>query len=597
MAGPNSDVTTVDGSLDFSGGVDSRKVTTIQSQQNPNGLARNQLAWLNNATVRDGGITSRGGWQPVSTVFGPAGLYQGGYMYEPLSGDPYLILSISGHILKIDNVTGVATDLSAHFGLVNPSSQPQSYFCQGEQFLIIQAGDNVTLPLFWDGNILRRSKGITNLAVAPGTPGVNEIPAATAMDYYMGRLWYAQGRNYSAGDIVGGPSGTLAYRQKDAILNVTENPLVVGGDGFTVPSNAGNIRALAHNGNLDSALGQGQLFIFTRKAVYSLQIPVTRTDWIGADNNNQPKQNVVQLVNGSVNDRSVVAVNGDLFYQSLEPGIRSLISAIRYFNQWGNIQISANEQRIMQFADRSLLHMASGITFDNRLLQTSLPKQVAQGVIHQALVPMDFVPVSSFGAGLTPVWEGMYEGLDFFQLFTGNFGGLERAFGIVLSRVDQTIQVWELTSLGRSDNGDNRISWIIEFPAYTWGQEFALKRLQSAELWIDRLYGTVLFQMEFRPDGATCWMPWHTWKACAARTSCEDVINPVCYPLTQYGEGYKATMTLPKPPDKCQSMVGRPSDIGYQFQVRLTIKGFCRVRGLLLHSSPVDRKLYAGLTC
>jgi len=49
--------TIVDGSLDFSGGVDSIKVTTIQSQQNPNGLGRNELAWLDNAGVRDGGIT------------------------------------------------------------------------------------------------------------------------------------------------------------------------------------------------------------------------------------------------------------------------------------------------------------------------------------------------------------------------------------------------------------------------------------------------------------------------------------------------------------------------------------------------------------
>ena len=91
-------------------------------------------------------------------------------------------------------------------------------------------------PLIWDGAILRRSKGITNPAVAPGTPGVNEIPAGTAMDYFMGRIWYAQGRVANAGDIVGGPSGTLAYDFRDSVLNVTECPLVLGGDGFSVPA-------------------------------------------------------------------------------------------------------------------------------------------------------------------------------------------------------------------------------------------------------------------------------------------------------------------------------------------------------------------------
>ncbi len=598
MPGPNSDVTTVDGTLSFEGGVDSRKVTTIQSSQNPNGLARNQLAWMNNCSVRDGGVLPRGGWQYLGNpIHGGNVIYQGGWMYEPTNADPYLIVSLSGHIFKVNTTTGAATDLSTTFNLTNSATAPQAYFCQAEQFLIIQSGDGTTLPLFWDGAVLRRSKGITNTAVPPGTPGVNEIPAATAMDYYMGRLWYAQDRQYSAGDIVGGPSGTLAYRQKDSVLNVTENPLVVGGDGFTVPSNAGNIRALAHNGNLDSALGQGLLFIFTRKAVYSLKIPVTRTDWIAAGNNNQPQQNVVQLVNGAVSDRSVVAVNGDLFYQSLEPGIRSLISAIRYFQQWGNIQISANELRIMQFNDRALLHVASGITFDNRLLQTALPRQVAQGIVHDALVPLDFVPVSSFGAGLTPVWEGMYQGLQFFQLFTGNYGGRDRAFAVVLSTLDQSIQLWEISSNDRSDNGDNRITWNIETPAFTWGQEFGLKKLVSAEMWLDRLYGEAVITLEFRPDGDPCWKPWHKFKICSARNSCEDVINPICYPLTQYGEGYKSTLTMPRPPATCETMTGRPSNIAYQFQCRITVHGFLRLRGFLLHGEGVDRKLYAGITC
>src|SRR5256885_5858484 len=268
MPHPKSDVTITDGQMDWSGGVDSIKATTIQSRLNPNGLARNQLAWLQNATVRDGGITQRWGWQPLGTVMLHPTLYQGGFLYEPDADNPYFIFSIGGRIIKVlpDDATH-PVDLSAAFGLTNPATQPRSFFCQAEKYLIIQAGDDLTLPLFWDGTTLRRSVGITNTAVAPGTNSVNEIPAATAMDYYMGRVWYAQFRTYSAGDIVGGPSGTLANRFKDSVLNVTESPLVLGGDGFTVPTNAGNIRALKHSANLDAALGQGRLYIFTRKAI------------------------------------------------------------------------------------------------------------------------------------------------------------------------------------------------------------------------------------------------------------------------------------------------------------------------------------------
>lgn len=605
MAAPQNGVTMADGAVDFSGGVNSIKTTTIESPNNPNGLARNELAWLDNATVRDGGITQRTGWQYLGTIHDSSAIYQRGYMYEPDFANPYLVLAIGGQLYSVNSAlpgqAPVIVNLSAAGpGLSMPPTAPQAFFAQGEQFLIWQAGDNVTLPVFYDGVKLRRSKGITNPVVAPGTPGVNEIPAATAMDYFMGRIWYAQGRTYSAGDIVRGPSGTAAYNRRDSILEVTENPLVVGGDGFTVPTNAGNIRALAHSANLDTSLGQGNLFIGTPRAWYSLNVPVTRADWIAANNNNQPRQTVVQLVNGPVGDGSVVAVNGDLFYQSLEPGIRSLISATRYFNQWGNTSLSAKEQRLLQFNDRALLHMSSGCVYSNRLLMTALPIQKPQGVVHQAIVPLDFIPLSSFGPEHQPVWEGMYEGLDVMQLFSGNFGGLERAFAVVLARKDSSIQLWELTDFQRDDfsaQGESRVTWIIEWPAFTWGQEFLIKKLVSAELWVDKIYGEVVFSMDYRPDADVCYHPWHSWKICSAKNSCEDVFQPHCYPLTTYREGYRPPFTLPKPQEKCAPSSGRPLNIGCQFQPRLTIKGWCRIRGLLLHAEAVEQKLYHNLTC
>jgi hypothetical protein len=522
---------------------------------------------------------------------------------------PYLIFGVGGHIYKADITTGTITDLSSQFGLFHPQNETLFHFCQGEQFLVIQAGDFLTsatpaLPLFWDGKILRRSKGITNNAVAPGTPGVNEIPAATAMDYFMGRLWYAQGRTISAGDIVRGPSGTPAFQKRDSILNVTENPLVVGGDGFTVPDNAGNIRGIKHSAQIDASLGQGRLYIGTRKAIYALQVPVTRNDWIGADNNNQPLMTEVQLANGWVSDRSIVVVNGDLFFQSLEPGIRSLVAASRFFQQWGNVAISANIERLLQNNDRGLLHFSSGILFDNRLLMTAIPRQTARGVVHSALAPLDFVPVSSFGANLNPAWEGAYGGLDIFQLFTGDFNGRDRAFAIVLSHTDQSLFLWELGSEGvLFENGENRIQWQVEFPAYTFGSETDMKRLVGSELWVDRLVGTVEFVMEYRPDGEQCWLPWHSWKACSQKDCREDtpacVLPPGYVPpvATPNASGYRNVMTLPKPPVACGQQMDRPSDLGFQFQPRLTIKGPCRVRAIYLKAIEFDRPLYSNPTC
>jgi len=903
---PNSDVSNVDGSVDFSAGVNSLKVTTIQSQQNPNGLARNELSWLTNGTVRDGGMTPRGGWRQLKKVGTGSGTYQGGFLYQPIDGsDPYFLMLIGGRLYKtgaddqfvqdlfstayVQNVnnrasislknlslpTGlgsihVAPDIQSLYGLpsffnappvgsnitftssvepignvgdiilfygsftitalaisfdstfnrwradvtlkadqsnyipgggvingavfgdphgvpasgqlsnlstwgmqpftnpiiggsvntffttpadfklqpgsyiiqdatksypiyvnsvgqvitfnsgtnvltnnmscqstvlknpdgtnvtsicgkpvvdlqtlsgvtinatsllsldctpvpawvigsftvgsfgnaVVPLTQPATvppgffpggiptvgqllnilygtaqitnirrtttfnfgdglnkpFFVQGNEFCVIQAGDYTTLPLFWDGTTLRQSIGITDSAAAPGTPGVNELPPAGPMDFYMGRLWYAQGVSFGAGDITGGASGTANYNYRDAILNVTENPLVLGGDNFSTPANEGDITALKHNANQDAALGQGVLFAFTARGAHGLTVPVTRTDWIAANSANQPKIVPVQLAMGTLSDRSVVQVNGDLFYQDPLGNIRTLLTAVRYFGQWGNLPISSNINRLLQFNDKTLLNWGCGIYFNNRMLQSALPVLTPQGVVHQAMSAMDLEPISSFGSQSPPIWEGMHEGLDILQTFTGIFSGKERAFAVVVSRVDFSLQLWELTADDRFDNLNTRIQMQAELPAFTWGNEFSMKQLLSAELWIDRLYGEVVFTLDYRPDGESCWQKWHEWKVCSPRNSCESTgVNPCtnlqqvqCYPLIPYGESYRQTMTLPTPPQNCSSASGRPSYIAYQFQPRLTVKGFCRVRGFLLHAAPKERRLYDGKVC
>jgi hypothetical protein len=594
-----------DGAVDFSGGVDSVSVTTVATQANQNGLARNELAWLSNSGVRDGGITPRSGYVLKGRVSDGSKLYQGGFMYAPVSNNPYLILSIGGHILKVvPDFFAAPIDLSTFFGLINPASAPHAYFCQGEQFLVMQAGDNQTLPLFWDDNTLSRSLGITNNAIAVPAPGINQIPPATAMTYFMGRIWYAQGRSYSAGDMVGSHnSGTAQYSYRDSILNVTESPLCFGGDGFSVPAESGSIQALFYNANLNSVLGQGQLLIGTRKAIYTLAVPVTRADWINTTSTNQPQQTVVQLNNGPVNDRSLVLVNGDVLYQTLVPGINSLAAATRDFAQWGNRDISSNEFRVLQANNRALLNYASGILFDNRMIQTALPLQKPQGVVHQALLPLDFVPISNFGANFNysavtnPIWEGMWEGLDVLQLFTGDFGGLERAFALAVSRVDGGIDLYELTTNVQNDSnakGQSRIIWQVEFPSFNFGGEWDLKKAVSLELWLDNIYGKVDFTVDYRPDGDTCWHPWYQWQL-EVGTSTPTPMFPLTYPPTPSQQSYQSTITLPKPPDEGGRIEHRPINQGYQFQPRLTVRGYCRLRGLTIHAEPINRQLYSNI--
>ncbi len=599
MAGNGNGLRLVTGQLDFSEGVNSGRVTTIASPSLPQGIKPNQLAWGTNITVRGGGVRSRTGFKPLVQGANWSGLYQGGYIYEPDFDNPYLILQIGGHIyqVRVDSDNSVH-DLSKQFNLTQPPTVDQAFMRQGEIFLLMQAGDFTTNPLFWDGTTLKRSKGF----IGAGNP-LNQIPPAGPMDYYQDRLWYAIGRRFIAGDIVGGPSGSAPFQKRDSILNVTENPIATAGDFFTVPSNAGNIRALWHPAELDTALGQGQLMIGTRKSIYRLNVPVTRADWIATTDPNRPFQTVAQIRWGPVGDRSVVQVNGDTFYQTLEPGIRSFVYAVRYFQQWGNTPLSRNENRVLAFNDRSLLRFSSGIEFDNRLLQTALPYQTPVGVAHRGLLPLDFDLLNEIVDHEPPAWEGMLEGVQVLQLFEGDFGGLQRAFAVVVSDLSKQIEVWEITNSDRFDkmvgNDGNRINWFIETPSYTWGDPFKLKELETMELWFDKIFGTVDIRVQYRPDQWPCWIDWHEFTECTAKSCEEDLDSVSCpaYPSQPFCEDFRATKTLPKPKPLCIKSSKRPSTQFYQCQFRINVRGWMRLRGLLAYALPREQPPFQGLAC
>lgn len=738
------------GQLAFDGGVDSGRVPTLASKENPYGLKSNQLAWLINATVRDGGISHRPGYQYLTTLPIVA-KFQDAILYEAQGEFPYIVTQIGGRTFRtIVTVEPAVTDEITIPGDPNPPDIDQGWTVNAEEFLVIQDGQS--LPLFWDGATMRRSRGPAQVlgvmsagAVVPAVGGVvlvtltapyagtegeliyingktfttsngvnfidlfrnaigtvyntgdivpagttvdapgeptmrtlapfqvplpggtaqdvpvdsvsagtagsvlvdvngdinswqipatglppaganqiylvnltgiptdpiaigdtleseQELPAGTAMDYYMGRIWVANGREYIAGDIVGGPSGSAVYGYRDSILKMTENAFTVSGGAFIVPSNAGNIRALKHPANLNTALGEGQLLPMTRRNIYSTNVVPDRASWATLS---EPIQRVAQINYGTVSDRSVVTVNGDLYYQSVD-GVRSFTQSIRDFNAGpGNVAISNEVQRAISLNDKSLLHVATGVEVDNRLLQSALPYQTPVGIAHKALLPLNFDVLSTLGEKHSPAWEGAWEGIPFLKMLKGDFGGRQRCFGIIWSEIHQEIQIWELTQNAQEDYGKqttaggDRITFQIEFPSFDWGNSFQLKELETLELWVDRLSGTVDFLLEYRPDQYPCWTYWNNWTECAARNECElpNPVLPCDHPTEPYLPQYRATMVMPKPPTGCNDNVKRPLNIGYSFQFRLTIKGSVRVRGLLVHALPREKQPFIGMVC
>lgn len=190
------------------------------------------------------------------------------------------------------------------------------------------------------------------------------------------------------------------------------------------------------------------------------------------------------------------------------------------------------------------------------------------------------------------------------QLFQANIGGRDRAFGAVFGATGM-VDLWELTTTEKFNlnaGGVARTQWSFETAAFAWEYSRLLKELETFKFWIDRLVGTCEFRLEFKPDSFSCWLPYRSWKECAAKDCTELEINPCIEtgypsPAEPFCELFKTTMTMPKPPTPCIASSGRPANQAYTFQLRLTIHGWCRIRGIFGYALPRMEAPFAGQIC
>jgi hypothetical protein len=166
-----------DGFAAFDGGTDSGTA--------PTQLPKNQMGYATNVTVRGGFATDRPPFNRIALNFGndrsfqksfEQGLFQVAGSYQPDMGNECLIASIGGILFEIvpDN-SGNATisDISIP-GDINPASQPQAWAVQAENYFILN--DGISLPLFYDGTVTRRSIGGQEIILGTTSEDFN-VPA------------------------------------------------------------------------------------------------------------------------------------------------------------------------------------------------------------------------------------------------------------------------------------------------------------------------------------------------------------------------------------------------------------------------------------
>jgi hypothetical protein len=569
----------------------------MDSGRAPSLLARNQYALGINTTVRGGYITHRPGLRRLSISHlgsdgatdatlesrATSGRWQGAGYYCPPNRKAGFVYCVSGRqfMLRIggedtdDHRVFEITPGAAHADVNNPERE-QSWILQAEDFCIIQ--NNQDKPIIYNGASSRRSN-LPN----------KEVPVGSVMAYGLGRLWVARGRDFVASDIVGGPSGTTRYGRRDAVLKFTENDYLNEGGTFRAPA---PVTAMAFPSNLDTALGEGELTVFTRTGAVIVRVPASRDDW---KNLSIPLQRTALKPKGATSQNSVVEVNSDLFFRA-DDGIRSFVMAQRSFGQWGNTPSSLEVRRVMDADDRRLLQFASSTLFDNRLLMTVSPVyDPTYGTYFRGLVALNFDSVSGMFEKLPPAYDGVWTGLNILQVVSGDFDGVERCFIFALSDED-TIEVWELTRddyLDRYSRTDStRIIWSFE--SSTMGFDDAaggLKVLQAAQLKADRLRGSATFTIKYRPDDHPVWQSWSpSWTKQAEDEICEIEDCALSTPLPQQ----RTRMNLPTPTKVDESTNNQPLNIGHEFQFRVQVEGSCRIRQMRVRAGVIQERQDGG---
>lgn len=286
-----------------------------------------------------------------------------------------------------------------------------------------------------------------------------EIPTGSIMSYGQGRLFVANPARFEiqALDIVGSHvnktagqniSGQTVYPLSDpraSVLFNTENSYLGEGGSLLMPTFMGRITGMQFLPTQDTSAGQGQLYVFCEFGAATFAVSVPRDDW-GTVNS---FQQVLYRNIGSVGPDAFTQVNGDLFFRA-DDGIRTYRNATASFNAYGNTVMSAEMDTFLKDEPLHLLYNVSLAYFDKgRVLMTAQPRSYqptslndTSRLVYKALVSLDFNTLNTSMGKSSAAYDGIWTGLDFLQVVSGDFGRRDRGF--VLAESCGKVGCWEI---------------------------------------------------------------------------------------------------------------------------------------------------------
>jgi hypothetical protein len=418
---------------------------------------------------------------------------------------------------------------------------------------------------------------------------VPELPSGKMGAYGNGRNWLCNndGLSYTAGDIVGGGSGTSAYNFRDAVLRMTENTFLQNGGSFKLPGAGDTITAMFFPAVMDTSLGVGPLQVATQRSIFSNNAPPDRTTWNALS---YPISTQTSRGRGPLGQDSTIAVNTDTFFRTYD-GISTLVISRREIAGWGNKPISNEIKRILKDDDQSLLSYGSAIFFDNRFIVTARPYASPGGVIHTGLATLDFDIASTFTQDANPAWEGAWVGPNTLKLLNGRVNGTDRAFIFSWNSTTQKIEILELLAESTdaySDDG-NPIPSVFE-TAVLFNKDVKpateLVQLRDGEFYVQEIQGFVDIKVFYRPDFYPCWTLW------------KEVTLQGSDPAQNIQPGYRMRVGLGEPSVEDYELGNnRPLRNGCFFQFRIEITGSCKWMSMMVSAITVPSPAFAPVEC
>lgn len=428
--------------------------------------------------------------------------------------------------------------------------------------MMVTAANNSALTL-------QNINGIPNFIIDNGIPAIasdviaNELPIGRMGAYVQERNWISSvdGTYFIASDLIDSSSGTKQYAYRDAVLKWSQNTTK-----FTVPGGSGEINCIIALSALDASLGQGALQILCDNIIFTCSASTDATTW--ASTTSPILANTV-IGFGGVGQNAAVVSNGDLLLKSGDATIHSLKLARQDFNQWGNLPISQEVNRVIEQENINQLSKITFANFDNRALESCSPIDSAGGIYSQGLIACDFDVTGSLQGKLPSVYDGVWKDLNVLQVVTGKFNKVDRCFVFHLNTTSNQVELWEILTDGMADDDGSGtpkpITWSFESPMVfneTKGKgEFDLVKLTNGAIFIKDLVGQAQITIWYRPDFDSCWHYWTSFSVCADN-------------ITSQALQYRMRIGIGIPPtDDCDPTVNKFPFVGRFFQTRVVISG------------------------